>query len=78
MGFIGAFINSKLNFEGSARSNGFAWSTTAEDVLAGTSLEGKNFVVTGANTGEALQQLMTTASVPLFSTFIFLHEYSFR
>lgn len=51
MSFIGRLVNSLLNTEGSARSNGFAWATTAQEVTAGKDLTGKNYVVTGANTG---------------------------
>eukprot|EP00951_Prasinocladus_malaysianus_P043449 scaffold542485_cov33-Prasinocladus_malaysianus.AAC.1 len=44
-------INSLINSEGSERNNGFGWASTAEEVVKGADLSGKNFVITGANSG---------------------------
>jgi WW domain-containing oxidoreductase len=39
------------NIEGSQRSNGFNWYSTAEEVAGSSNLEGKNILITGANSG---------------------------
>jgi len=48
---VGYYANSYINTEGSARSNGFAWHSTAQEVARDISLTGKNIIVTGANAG---------------------------
>eukprot|EP00123_Amoebidium_parasiticum_P007662 comp18262_c0_seq1/m.19262 comp18262_c0_seq1/g.19262 ORF comp18262_c0_seq1/g.19262 comp18262_c0_seq1/m.19262 type:complete len:326 (-) comp18262_c0_seq1:51-1028(-) len=50
---MGNVLNSIANFEGSERSNGYNWSTTADQVVGGENadLTGKNIIVTGSNTG---------------------------
>lgn len=59
-----ALLNAWLNLEGSARDNGRGWATTAEEVVAGKSLAGRNFVVTGANTGLLARRPQPPYAVP--------------
>lgn len=55
-------LNGLLNSEGSARDNGCGWDTTAEAVVQGKSLAGKNYIVTGANTGIGYETARVLAS----------------
>eukprot|EP00124_Ichthyophonus_hoferi_P002275 Ihof_evm3s149 gene=Ihof_evmTU3s149 len=61
---MGNIINSLVNVEGSERSNGYDWSTTAQDVVAkeGVSLKGKNVLLTGATGGIGKETARALAS----------------